>query len=490
MTGRWTLTIVTVALAACTVDPQPEWEEVQQVVAERTSQAVVWEQTQEDAAVIDSAVRGLLAGGLGRGESAQLAVLNNRRLQGTFEEVGVAKARIVQATLLSNPNLFYEAEFPVSSGRTGLEGMLMFFLSDAWIIPIRREFAQATAAATLLRVEAEIIDTAADAVLAYNDVLFRQELLRIEAERLDIFQDAAGREKVRYDSGLADDHQVYDAEARAIEAQIQLARAERDLLQARAALAEVLNLAPEQADVRLTDELKLADDELRTWDYQETVAYAFENRLDLAAARFNVERADRAVDLEQARIFDFVQVGVSHEGEVNGPQFVGPAVRLELPIFDQNQGEIARMEYRRRQFKKDLQALEAHVRRQLRHLLAEIAFRRHHVRLYESQLYRLRELAVEYTKKYAAIFRLPWPRVVRAREERLQTRLEYVHSLWHLVSSEVLLERALLGGGGLGRGHRRVHADIQADRAVDFDLLQRQLDVQLDPTLPRMERRD
>lgn len=428
------------------VNPEPEWERVQETVGQRVAGAELsWEQTEEDAHAIGARVEALLAGGLGREEAVQVALLNNRRLQAIFEEVGVSKARLVQAQLLTNPSADGIFRFPVDGGKTAVESGMFVWVSDLWVIPLRAKMQQYATAATLRQVEGEVIATAVRAAIAYDEVLFRQVDLALQGDVLRVHEALAERLKVRYASGQANDQDVYEAEARAAAQRVRVARVRRDLVQARTRLVAILDLDTAQAETALTGELDTA--EPRRWSVDEATEYALRYRLDVGQARAAIEQADWALDLEYAQIFDNVRVGGDHEGRVSGDQEAGPALSLELPIFDQNQAQIARAQFQLRQASKRLQALTVNVRRQVTELLAEIEFRRTHVEVFRADIERNLVGAVEFAQRFGDLMRQDYLHLFEAQDHLLHARRDYLGSLFALRRAHTLLQGVLLGSG-------------------------------------------
>ena len=70
------------------------------------------------------------------------------------------------------------------------------------------------------------------------------------------------------------------------------------------------------------------------------------HRLDVRAAQQAVEEAAAELARQRGRVARVFNVGAAAEKE--GDWSVGPAVRLELPVFDQNQAQIARQQHRLR----------------------------------------------------------------------------------------------------------------------------------------------
>src|SRR5690606_20062436 len=81
-----------------------------------TGGALVW---QRDPAAVERAraeTAALARDGLRREEAIRIALLQNRALQATFEQLGIAEAALVQAGLLTNPSLSVILAFPLDLG--------------------------------------------------------------------------------------------------------------------------------------------------------------------------------------------------------------------------------------------------------------------------------------------------------------------------------------------------------------------------------------
>ena len=442
-------------LTSCAVDPQPEYKEVRESVRARTKHELVWVRSAEDQARVDELKAKALDGGLSRSEAVQISLLDNRHLQALMEEIGIAKANLVQSYLLTNPNVSAVLRFPVSGGKDILETGLMGFLSDIWVVPFRYSMQEHMTAATLRHVEAAIVDVAVETTRSYDRLLLRKEQLELARQAETLQEDIFKRTKVRFSSGMASDLEVHRTNAQAAQRVVERARAERDVKQAWADLAALCNLdlaAGELSELQLTDELPGA--ESPSWSAEEAVEYALEHRLDLAGLRQSIEQADWAVSLAKARIFDNVQVGVGHEGVIDGEHEVGPALSLELPIFDQNQAQIAKAEYRLRQQRKLLQAARVEVRQEVETLLAEITYRTSEIRVWEEREGPALVAATEFAERFGNMMRLEFLHYLRAREELLQRQRQYLDALWHQRVALAELERVVRGGGSphVGRG--------------------------------------
>src|SRR5205823_2289080 len=85
---------------------------VQMSVRERTGKGVRWEQDQAAREQALQNVRQLLCKPLTVDTAAQIALLNNRALQATFEEIGLSAADVLEAASIPNPRSDLAIRFP------------------------------------------------------------------------------------------------------------------------------------------------------------------------------------------------------------------------------------------------------------------------------------------------------------------------------------------------------------------------------------------
>jgi outer membrane protein, heavy metal efflux system len=436
------------ALLGCaTVDPQPQWQKVETIAKERTEGRVLWQRTEADAETIRNQVNGLLAKGLSRQDAVRVALMNNKRLQASFERVGIAQSDLVQAGLLSNPTLDVFLAFPLSN--TDTTGGLLGFLSDLWTIPARKKVAAARAEVEVQQVGVMVIATASEAAMAYDDVLFRQAALDLEHEFLKVQSDTAARMKIRCGHGLANNFELDHARAMVLEQKVRADAAEKELINARTRLNTALSLTSDQAQYRLNDKLDKPPE--NKWNTDSAVSFALKNRLDLQRERIMVEQAEHEVEYERTRIFRSVGVGPAWEGSLTegSDNSIGPIFSLELPVFDQNQAQIAKAEYRLRQMQKGLETAEMQARKEVTDTVAEIDFRRKEIEILRNELKSTLEREVEYAEKWGSRMQLNFLNLLAAREQELIRRRTYIESLRGIRNADVRLHQALWGGGAM-----------------------------------------
>ena len=368
------------SLAGCAGggDPQGAFDAgVRDPVAARLGgrHAVVWRRGGPEEAQADEAVRALLRRPLNAGRAVQVALLNNHALQAEFAEVGISYGEYVSAGQLKNPTLAASVRFPDrSSYLTDWEGAVTQDFLSALLLPLRRRLAAEQLRAVEGRVADETLRTAADAARAFYTYQARRQL----ADRLGLVADtdAAAVDFTRslHDAGNVNDLDLVNQQAAYSQSKIDVAQARAQTLSDREVVNRLLGLDGAQAGA-WTAEKSLPSIPGRESSAAVLEARAVAGRLDLQAARAQLAAAERALALRVGTRYlpAGVSVGVDAEREPEGEHITGPSLDLELPIFNQGQGEIATLRARDLQARRLVEAKTTDVRSEVRAARAQVA---------------------------------------------------------------------------------------------------------------------
>jgi len=432
------------SLASCaSVQSQEEWKKVRTFAIERTGIETHWQQTREDARAIREEVNKLLSDGLTEDDAIKIALINNHALQVTFEEIGVAKADLVQAGLFTNPNLSALFRFPFGGGGIDIEAAGLIKISDFWQIPLRKKVAAARLEIAVLEVSDEILNTVAEVKRAHNEyiALF---MMRQETEKMKRQMEELKNHLVyRQEFGLTKNIDIYMADAEVLEFEEELSRIKKELQVSRFRLNRILGLFPEQFDYEVIGELPEEFKQLP--DLETLIAYAFSSRPDIQISKTRVEDTKRVLALERKRILANIEAGIAYAREPDGDDFMGPEVEIQLPIFDQNQAQIARAEYKLRQAEKELQVKTGLVREEVSAILERASFARSRVNFIRDKLMTIREAAVAYAEEYFGAMQLNMLYLIEARQKLFETRRRLIESLLEQCNQEIALERTIGG---------------------------------------------
>src|SRR5574338_385310 len=147
---------------------------VQTAAKERgLQQSAQWIRSDKDREAARVSVRKLLEAPLSADSAVQIALLNNRRLQATYADVGIAEAEVVQAGRLRNPGFSY------ARLRRGdeieIERTFLFDVLCLITMPIRTDLEKRRYELTKGRVAAEILKVATDTRRAWYRAVAAQE---------------------------------------------------------------------------------------------------------------------------------------------------------------------------------------------------------------------------------------------------------------------------------------------------------------------------
>ncbi len=465
---------VLVLLSGCaTVTVDQEFSEVSKEATSRTGESVRWEQTPEDEAWTRQMVQELLKDGVTREEAVRLALLNNRTLQVQFETLGIAKSDLIQAGLYSNPSIGSVIRFPASPALVNTESDMLFLVSDLWNVPLRRQVAAVEVVRATQSIVQEILETAAEARNVFDELLLQEALLQFEKRKVSLLQVTLEQIDARFNAGLANQVDVFLGQNVLYEAQVELTMVEAAIKREYAAFVATLGLDPfVKEEVHIHGDLEHlvhsgiehivefsathAHDDMdegasQHASLEEAWDFAMNHRVDLALTRLQIVQTKKMLTLQKARIFGDVGLGPNYSRSSSGLNNPGLALALEIPVFNQNQGGIARAEFQVRQAEKQMIATELQAKQEIQRLLAKLNFHETHVRLFRENMRATQESVEDYVDQFYRSMQFNTIYLVQIRQRNLDVLEAYLKALRQYRLAESMLQVAL--GGQLPESH-------------------------------------
>ena len=370
---------------------------VEDAVKQRTRRTVRWEQDMAARSESQAQVRALLKKPLTVSGAVQIALLNNRELQATFGEIGLSYADVRAARTLANPEADLSVKFPNGPPKHPLYewGIAQNFL-DLLMLPLRTRVARDQLAAAQFRVSDAVVKLIAEVKAGYYELQADQALL----ERLHIILDAqdASLELMQkiHAAGNTKDLSLSREQAAYSQARLEVAMAEAEGREHREKLNRLLGLWGGDTTWKITGELPAVPDSEPGVKGLETLAVG--HRLDLAAARSELESAVKALGLEKKfRFIGALDFGLVAEHEPDGLSLVGPSIRFELPVFNQGQARLARGEAQLGIAQNKFEQLAIDIRSDVRELRDRLISKRDIARFYRDELLPMRQRIVALT---------------------------------------------------------------------------------------------
>lgn len=274
--------------------------------------------------------------GLDEDEAVLIALWNNALFQELLVDLGVAEGDLIQAGLLPNPEVAYF--FPVSDKPYKYAFDLP--LEALWLRPIKVAAAERESARVCERLTQSALDLIRDTRQAYANTLLAQERVRIAEQAVRIRQGIADQAKARLDAGDASVQESATAGIDARAAEQDIARLRYDVQLAEERLRFLLGLGPDRTPLLLNPQMRAP---LLQFDADSLAEEAASSRPDALSAAQNVAAADERLRLSRIGWVRFLGILDATSGQDTGHEF-GPAFRATLPIFNWNQGTIARSE--------------------------------------------------------------------------------------------------------------------------------------------------
>lgn len=444
-------------LSGCSVNPGGAFQGVRDNVFSRTGDEVLWVRSTEGAVDAASAVRSLLRKQLTADSAAQIALLNNRRLQAEFEEIGIAQADYVQAGLLSNPEFTASVRWPhrPPSGPNSEFSVAQNFI-DLLLLPLRKNVAARELDLAKLRVSGRILEFVANTKIAFYNLQAKQQLLRNLQVNEQANETAADLAKKIHEAGNIPDLDLANQQALYTQSRVDVSQTEAQIRAARERLNRLMGVWGKDVNWETGDQLPaIPAKEAALANLEKT---ALEHRLDVAAARLRVEAAALSLGLTAStRLLPVgVDAGVNTERET-GAQRTGPTLSLRLPVFDQGKARLARSQSQYRQAQREYEALAVEARSEVREARALVTSNRELARYYKDVLLPQREQVVNQTQlHYNVMGRGPFE-LITTKERLMETGRDAIEAVRDYWIARVELQQALLGGsprGAAGEGLR------------------------------------
>jgi outer membrane protein, heavy metal efflux system len=298
-----------------------------------------------------------------------LAILNNPDLKSEAGAIGVAQAGVVQATIIPNPvtSISYGA---LVSG-PGTTSSFSAALAQGIAQIVTRQARIKSAEFHAYQVDADQLwrewQVAQKARQLAVNIYFGDRAIELTRQQIDLLSQELDEVKKAIAAGnltLAAQAPLSAAQARAENSLVALKLAQMKNWQA---LDGLLRLRP---DVRF----RIARPELGALpgNVESLLADLPERRPDLRALRLGYDSADEDVRAAILGQFQPLTIGASYSQDTSNVVTLGPTVDLALPVFDRNQGQVAKAGATRILLRAQYQARLDRAAANVRALLAQI----------------------------------------------------------------------------------------------------------------------
>ncbi len=445
-------------LAGCTtLSAQLAFDEVAATVSERTGQRIQWDTGSEDDLAARAAVDQLLRRPLTMESATQIALLNNRALQATYTELGIAQASLVQAGLLKNPAFDVSIIDPAGSGLpVNLAFGVVFQFIDALYIPLRRRVAASKLEEAKISVASQVIDHAAMTQQAFVDYVAARQLVglfrQVEKSARASFEAAKAIREAGNSTALDFERQ----QSLLTQAKLDLATAEAAQIEAREKLNQAMGLTGKQTRWRAMPGYILSLPRKRL-NLARMEQRAIKNSLDLAAGRQRLITLAHQYGVDTATsIIPDLEIGF--EVERDGPEKEwsrGPTLGVILPLFDQGRAKRKAAEMQIRKAQEMYWDTAVRVRSIARAVRARLKMGRQQVHYYDKAVLPQTQKILTATQQNYNAMQLGVFQLLLAKRDQIQAGQRYIQALqayWRarIQYKQLMSGRLPAGGAQMG----------------------------------------
>jgi len=456
-----------------TVDTQADYERAASLIGAATGSDSVYRP--DDHERVEATIHTFLKDGLTVEEAVQVCLLNNPELQSSFHRLGMARADVVQSQLLHNPSIGIATRFPAGGGLVNLEASMSQNLVDLWQLPIRKQVAERTLNQVLLSIAHLAAQLVSDTKRAYYSTLAADELYQITKQNHKSAERLVQLTKSLQKAGAGSGVDVNLSMIALQEVELLVRQADLEAFQAGIKLIKTLGLIMPPSELVLVDDPPSLPHQ--TLAVVPILVLAVEQRFDVASAREALLTLAGKIQLEQQRVFSRVELGVEFERESRprssdgrflgqsllaslaagaptlSPDFgtrddgsevvVGPTLSIELPLFDQNQAQIAKAKFTYEKARKLLKNLIVEVTHDVRLAHAQAQSAWDTVRFYQQDLLPLREANLTLAQEAYRAGKVSFLTVLEAQRSWQEAKAGSVRALQSSALGWVELERVI-----------------------------------------------
>lgn len=393
-------------------------------------------------------VRAILQRPLAAHDAVRVAIVNNRALRATLRELGIPRGRLMQAGLVPNPSVMVDlrqSTDPTQPLQMDIE--VDYDLTGALLAPARASVANAELEAARIRAAGELVELGYRVRAAFFHAQAARQRLTIARQALDTFAAARDAARALQAAGnraridLASREAVYQRE------RITVAQVELEALSADEALRRLLGVSGDDAALTLADALPPLPDALRELTNVERTAV--EASLDLRETRARLDALARRTGLVRAR-GNLPEIRIDAHAEQD-QQFweVGGGVRVSLPAFDRQQGNLRAVEAEFDGLRERYIGAAIDLRSAARESLGRLRLAHARARQWRDVIVPARARVMEETQLQYNAMQLGVFQLLTTRREQLDAELESVDALRDYWTAAAAMD-ALLAGRHVG----------------------------------------
>ncbi len=379
-------------------------------------------------------------------KAIELGVLNNPTLKAARAKLGISDAQILQAGLLSNPNIISDNGFAEDTFRVGIEQTIELGNKRSRRIKLakmQKEVVQQEIITTLLDVRSKVRSSYIQTYNAQQKLLASREILETITNLEEI---AKEREK----KGNVENLDILQAEITVINAKNNIQSAKLELNEAfnslSANIGKHLNRTIVLTPPDLMKEFNISTSMVENDKTLNTlIEYAYANRPEIKVIEKNIEVQNQKLKLAHSNIVPDLKMSVGADFVTGDTKRKSTFVMgtLGLPIFNRQQGVIKEVKAQKLVYENDLDAIKIKIEQEVKNAYFGVIANAKSLNIYEKELIPQSKKIVKKSeinfKEGKSNILIP----INSQEAYINTQYRYIQTLTQYEQSVSDLERAI-----------------------------------------------
>jgi outer membrane protein TolC len=315
--------------------------DVKSLTQRHIKQEVVWPKTAAEQQFAEARVQELLQKELDVESAVQIALLSNKGLQASLFELGISEAEVVQAGRLPNPK--FSMLYARHNGDYKIEQALTFNIFSLLTMPKMLEIERLNFENTKQKTALDVLKLAYQTRLSYFNAVAANEQVTYSAQVLESAEASAEMARRMVKAGNWNQLELAREQGFYADAKQDALAAKQKQSAAHEVLTRLLGISVNQ----LAIQKRLPDLPKTITEPSQFQQEAFEQRLDLQAARLRVQALAKQLGLTKATsVINVLELGPARvlEGRRGDSYKKGVDISFELPLFDWGGAKVARAE--------------------------------------------------------------------------------------------------------------------------------------------------
>jgi outer membrane protein TolC len=401
----------------------------------------------DDIAAARETVAALLKRPLRMDAAVQIALLNNRELQAAYNELGIAEAARVRASLPTNPR--FNVSRVAGGGAFEFEAQIVASILSLTTLSARADVASDRFHQAQLRAVEATLRTAFEARRAYVEAVFSRQMVGFLEQAQSSAQAAVELAKRLGESGTMNKLDQARNKVFYAETATRLATARQRAASGRERLMRALGLSGSEASLRLP--ARLPGLPARAGNATSAEIEAVRRRIDLQIMRLDVVALAKTYGLTQTtRFINLLEVsGVHKRVQEPGGEPVterGVGVEFEVPLFDFGETRLREAEATYSQAVNRLTAKAINVRSEARDAYQQYRSAFDIARRYQRDVLPLRKTISEETLLRYNAMQIDVFSLLAESRERIASTIAAIEAQRDFWLADSNLKAAILGG--------------------------------------------